>query len=703
MQPRGLFAVVIVATCGALCPVAAGAAEHAKPKTLDHLLSTGDNHFGGHGLPMNSREEIRATFDLIRALYPARRIYWRGLQDCVVSGGTVPEDSPRIAAYFKFAKHLIDDVGINRIGVEEAHERGMEIWGWTSLYEWGINPDGTSFFGYPGDYQSAIARDNPQWLPVDKYGHRRQSGPLEFAHPEARAAVIDFVESHLAADGYDGILFHTYVENVTLRFGDEFGFSDPAVAEFKRRHGVDVRTQPFDVRAWRHLRGEYTTQLLEELRAALPAKTKIAMTIAPHDPGQPQLWWEAPYPTAGQITMDWRAWADQRLVDTFVVWGGNENAFKVRHQLLDHRDKNAKDTMEVAFITSSPLSEAQQPYYDRGAVGIAAMDSLGEAFLFQGSSMPAEPKSSLGGGDTLRRMKVLQQIIDGETKDATAAEVAPLTKADSLCERRMALFALAKLADPRSVPTIEAALEDSVGAVRSAAMIALSTLSRPESVDAILRALQEHPEFPLLDAAFQALVKPPFAPALAAGLTSPSAAVRSAAARALSHFPRAEDEPALREALDDSEPYVRYYAVQALGNLPNGDGAVTALLAELAGTDTTTSAHSATALAAMLARGDPAAVARRADILTGLDAALKAQGDGSRRGDRAWAYRLIGPAVIAAGDDGKALLRRAMDQRTDRRLAEIAWAALYLPEKPGAFSPVAEAEDAEAHRHKPQW
>src|SRR5690348_17622517 len=66
---------------------------------------------------------------------------------------------------------------------------------------------------------------------------------------------------------YDGIFFYTYIENCGARYLDEYGFNEPIVSEFKRRHGVDIRNQPFDKQAWYVLRGEYMTQFIRDRKS----------------------------------------------------------------------------------------------------------------------------------------------------------------------------------------------------------------------------------------------------------------------------------------------------------------------------------------------------------------------------------------------------------------------------------------------------
>jgi hypothetical protein len=92
-----------------------------------------------------------------------------------------------------------------------------------------------------------------------------------------------------------------------MRFEDEFGYNQPIVDEYRSRYGVDIRTQEFDKNLWRYLRGEYVTQFLRELKAALkPYGRKLGMCLNPREPNYPQPWNVSRYTiTAGRIYMDW--------------------------------------------------------------------------------------------------------------------------------------------------------------------------------------------------------------------------------------------------------------------------------------------------------------------------------------------------------------------------------------------------------------
>jgi len=137
------------------------------------------------------------------------------------------------------------------------------------------------------------------------------------------------VERHakqVLEQAYDGLCLYTYVENMGQRYMDEFGYSEPIVAELKRRHGVDIRREPFDKDAWNRLRGEYVTRYLSELHAALKAKGKrLSVVLRPDQPNLPQRWLsqQSEVLPTGAIHMDWEGWVRRGVVDELFVWCGD--------------------------------------------------------------------------------------------------------------------------------------------------------------------------------------------------------------------------------------------------------------------------------------------------------------------------------------------------------------------------------------------
>ena len=263
----------IPAALAALMSIAAAhAAEPATPPT-GCFISTGDNHWLGESLPIDSKASIEDSFDLLARL-GVRCVYWRGLEEATwMETMRLREENCRYASAFRWFHQLYRDVHPDALAVAAAHRHGMEIWGMGTLVDWQSQGDTPNFNDFPNAYESSLRLDHPEWVPIDRSGLLKQGGPIEFAYPEARKALVDLHMQFVRQDGYDGVIFVTYAENYSMRFQDEFGYNDPIVKEFKRRTGADIRTQPFTRAAsrfdWYALRGEYLTQYFRELKEEL--------------------------------------------------------------------------------------------------------------------------------------------------------------------------------------------------------------------------------------------------------------------------------------------------------------------------------------------------------------------------------------------------------------------------------------------------
>ena len=56
--------------------------------------------------------------------------------------------------------------------------------------------------------------------------------------------------------------------------------------------------------------------------------------------------------------------------------------------------------------------------------------------------------------------------------------------------------------------------------------------------------------------------------------------------------------------------------------------------------------------------------------------------------------------AYALTDEGKEALQQMMQQKEDKRLAELAWRVVYLKQEDG-FTPITEERDRQAHLHHP--
>jgi HEAT repeat protein len=676
-------------------------------------ISTGDNHWVGSWLPIDSKASLEASFDFFKKL-GMRRVYWRGLQEATwLETMLFREENCRYASFWKYLLRLYKEVDVDRLAVEAAHKRGMEIWGVGTLFDWGGAADTPCFGDFPHNSESRWRIEHPEWVPVDKHGVLRQGGPIEFAYPEARKALVDLHLKLMKRDGYDGMALISYVENFSLRFPDEFGFCDPAVAEFKRRTGRDPRRQPFELAAtrydWQALRGEYVTQYLRELKKGLAATgKKLGVCVGPNQPRLPQNWPSAGANTltglgitAGHIRFDLETWVREGTVDQFLVWGACYGPTQCR-TVEDLLWLVRGSTAQVSAVTSGPFAERWAPFHARNVPLILALGE--DASYLQQCNIPEQTLAALRGNDELLRMRVLGQVIAGKTK-AAVADLAPLARNRNLIVRRLALFALGKLKDAAALPVIEAALSDPENGVRCAAAIALRDVNQVESTAKLLTAVERFPTHPLMESVVPTLyrIRPlPRAELARAAVEHSHPAVRVVAMRALGSMANSELVPTLAKGLNDVDRFVRFAAAQALGNVTRSPKAVETLIEATRHEDPVVSDRAATSLGMIaMRRHEKEIEPLRPLIIAGLRSLYAKLGDGCTRSDADWGYRPVGNALLRLGAEGERVLQGFMDQRKDRRLAEQAWKSLHIRLENSVFSEVSEKENDEAFRRRP--
>lgn len=685
----------------------ADAQESEPPPGQGCYISTGDNHWMGGFLPIDSKASIEASFNLLQRL-GVRRVYWRGLEEALwLETLHVREENPRYASFWKWIRRVYQEVDPDRTAVEAAHRRGMEIWGVSALFDWGAQADTPCFGDFPHQGESRLRIEHPEWVPVDRSGLLRQGGPIELAYPEARKALVDLHGKYVRRDGYDGVLLLTYAENYSMRFQDEFGFNDPVVEEFRRRTGVDLRKQPFTRTGsrydWYALRGDYVTQFLRELKSELAKEgTKLGLFVNPQQTHFTQPW-NVPelMLTAGHIYLDLETWVRDGLIDRLVVYGYCNGAMQQR-ALKDCLWLTRQTGTQVSALTSSPAGEHWKPFREQGVeVAMALHD---EAMYLDRAGLPEQSLDALASEDPLLRMRVLSQVTGGKTK-ATVGQLAPLAEDENLLVRRMALVALGKLGDPAAAPILEKGLEDEHHSVRCAAALALAEVNRPETPAKLLAAVDRFGSHPLNEVVVSALLRARPSPRkeLTAAVRHENSEVRTVAMRALSLSADGEVLPALAAGLGDSERYVRFAAAQGLANIRRSPQAVEALIEATRHEDPVVADRAATSLGLIAARGEAEVEPLRPRIVAALQQLYAQFGDGCTRVDADWGYRPVGNAMLKLGKDGEAVLQGFMEQTKDRRLADLAWRSLWIRQDNGTFSEVTEAENEAAMKARPAW
>lgn len=703
---RLLPLLAVLATAG---PRLVAAPADGCPRTV--YFSTGDNQ-DLLWVPLDSKASIDAAFTTLRDRYQVERIWWRGGQDEVWAREFVFRPGNRTYdRVWEWWKYLaFETVGTNRLAVETARARGLKIWMAYGLFDNGSAAD-VSFSGFPYAAEDRLRVEHPEYAPVNRWGTWHQGGPIEFAYPGARRGMVEYLARHAIDGGYDGLAFLTYAENFSQRYDDEFGFSLPVVAEFKKRHGIDIRTQPFDKQALSQLRGEYLTQFFRELRAALKKHgTKIAVCVDGRDPELPALWSHNKVRTAGLIHMDVARWAKEGLVDEVNVWAAPDDEAKalIRCQEL------CRDTATVAsaFRTRGQLPAGTPRVMFLGADIESGFDW--ENYInYEDEKVPAQPADALAKGDAYARRRLLTAVLKKKQTLPTAKLIAAAKDAD-LYVRRLALQALAGAGDPTAVPVVEAALRDPEHSVRWQAAMALCELAGAKAIDPLFDAIGRDPVSYQLrfhavpeglkklqeSGKLTAIDKEP----IIARLADADPAVREAA---LFIFQRigAPATPAVETALlkivkNDPSAYARE---MALVNLRSSFGPTAAVLAAthdaMTDEDDAVQVRALAALVQMLSSKETDARVR-GRALAEATAFFRRYGERCQRSDIDWGWRVAGEALRSFGPDGDKVLHAIMTDKADSRLAELAWRVVYIPQN-DSYHPGSEAEDRAAHARHP--
>lgn len=666
----------------------------------DQYVSTGDNLLEGQDLPMDDAAAITDSFNLMKALYGTQTVYWRGLQESSYIDTVPRTDNVYINSVIQNSTNLLNNQNLNQTAVQIAHSLGMQIWGTTQLYDWGVPANDSIFYGYPGDYQTTFAAQNPQWAPVNQYGNEAQGGALELAYPGARSDILNWTMNAVNQAGYDGVLFMTYQENFTNKYNNEFGYSAPVVNAYEQMYGVNILTNPnFNQQEWYDLRGSYTTTFLGQMESALSSDGKqLGMALGATNPSQGTYWDGETFADAGNMTMAWQTWAQQGDVNRLVVWGSDPDTYNTVVAGVQGTG------VQVSMLTSQPYASSVQPVGTAGGNIIGAMNTDVEYLL--DSNMATQPISALSSSNEYQRMHVLAQIAAGQTT-ATSAEVLPLLNDSNIITVRLALTALGTIADPSSVSSIEGELTNSEEAIRTAAVYALEGVNGPNSAQAILNAVAEYGE-PNFDTGAVAVLSDISTdlPLLQSSMSSSNNLVREIAMQSIFSFNGAIPStmlPTIQTALSDSQEYVRRYAVDAIGRISSDPTGVSTLMGLLTNSDPDLSDQAASTLSEMLITHDSAAAAQRSTIVADITSLFEQFDTNSTRSDASWGYEPVGEALKALVPDGLTQLVNLMNQRNDETISMNAWNIIYEPQTPGSLPSMTQAQDAYAQFKAPVW
>lgn len=184
----------------------------------------------------------------------------------------------------------------HKAGREAAHKNGMKFFLNLSFNDggWPQVVDGYKVYYC---YQDKVLIEHPEYQEVDKRGVYHY-GYLDLSNPDARKYMVERIAKYVKDLQADGLYLNSrshsgvYSQDKHYKPGphhaDRFGFGKNLVAEYQRRYGIDITTDPrFDctsdefapesaeVENWRKLRGEYFITFYKEIKAAIGDKTLI--------------------------------------------------------------------------------------------------------------------------------------------------------------------------------------------------------------------------------------------------------------------------------------------------------------------------------------------------------------------------------------------------------------------------------------------
>jgi hypothetical protein len=156
---------------------------------------------------------------------------------------------------------------------------------------------------------------------------------------------------------------------------------------------------------------------------------------------------------------------------------------------------------------------------------------------------------------------------------------------------------------------------------------------------------------------------------------------------------------ALRCLKDDTDVFARELALASLLNVGPTPQMIEAVRSTMKNDkDVVVQVRAATALAGLTKSAGTDDV-RRQTLTELADFFRKYRADGTRS-DKEWGWREVGNAINSLGPDGEKVLHQFMADKTDQRLADLAWRVLYIKQEDG-FSFITEEADREGHAKHP--
>ena len=669
-------------------------------------FSNGDNEIFFNVAPIDSPGAIDEVLDVLKEAYGVQRIYWRAPQiDQIIYQSVTRPEASHHGPWLTYMDHLFADLDTGDHMIRAAKKRDMQVWGVASLFDHGSQ----AHIEYPnkgmGPFftENRIRVEHPEWVPVDRAGIRRMSGPICFAYPGARQALVDMYVRLVEGKGYDGLSFHLYTENQGPRFDDEFGFNEPIVEEYRKRYGVDILTEDYDKQKLADLRGEYLTQFFRELREALrPMNVKVSVMIDAKDPDLPQVWLAFPdIMLSGRVRVDWRAYAREDLVDELFVYFHGEPYTTLRKVIAEVGDTG----VEFATLASAGFPEGQEDMQEAGVWRTIS----GQTEEFELGYIEPQAVEAFESDDFIARLAVLAQMGAGTTP-ADMTRVKAALDDPSILVRRRALRLLVtlydkqpELIDEEVVAGVTKLLDDPENIVRCTAVNTLAHIGGSDTIPVLYDAIARHanPMMHLFSGVPLATLPDERLDDLMLGLTHESPEVRIMVTKLTSTgAARPATWPAILENTKHADWLVRWNAARALQFIyPNG--ANERLFEMLDDPHPTVRNIAARNLTKRLKTDTRWVGGLQHAVIAKLTDRFAGYGENSTHDDAEWGWRSTGIALQQMGPRGREALERFLNQSDDPLLAHRAWHILNVKEQDFDVVIIDEDEAEAGYREHP--
>jgi len=654
-------------------------------------FSSGDALFEYHWMPMASPATVDAAYDIIQKRFNVDRMLWRDSNVQWIERwnktwpysylGEANKDWIRFCTEFKVAEHA----------EQAARQRGMQFWGIWTLYDYGGKASTRAGEGQgPWETFDPWLHAHPQFCVYDRAGITYNTSVIEYGYPEVRKEYARRVDEMFNGPWkpYDGLFMYTYIEHSSVRYTDEYIYTGIACEEYKKRYGVDPRTEPFDLKKYYEIRGDYITEYFRTLRPIFKKHgKKLAVALNAKNLEWPQEWiaGRADVLQQGLIRMDWQTWVREGLVDELNIWGGVDEATtleRVKEVLAETKGKDVK----VTVLRNSEFPQSMQHLYSEGVRRVTFADDQNEDGYREDC-----PASEVSSDDPLAILSVLRQAREGKIP-LQSSQLGSLLKHSNPLVRRQAARAIGLLRAQKLIPALEEAVKTEAEVMVVAMMIdAFAEINGPKTMAAIEIAFKRHPVWPVRRATILALGKMGKArrPDILKAFGSDDAYFRAVLLESIydteqpdkSAFYQGVPEfsEMLRRGSADPDPGVRLRAAYSLSVYPNMDTAEL-LLKLLDDSVDEVQSRAARSINSMLQNAIYISAPMRGKLFEKLMTRYLEFGQDSKRTDAEWGFRPFGEAIRAGfGIEGKnALIDILNGSNID--LAKLTWQVLFLHE-----------------------